>query len=95
MASGEGPTQAIPAFFACRANPAFSDKNPYPGIMASACWSLAILIIWSPSVYAFDGAPASRIASSAVETCLDAESGSVYTEIVLIPSFFAVLMIRT
>jgi len=31
MASAEGPINTIPASFTMRANPAFSDKNPYPG----------------------------------------------------------------
>ena len=36
MASGEGPTQVIPASMMERAKSASSDRNPYPGWMASA-----------------------------------------------------------
>ena len=39
--------------------------------------------------------PGSNIASSASETWREAASDGVYIETVLIPSFFAVLIIRT
>lgn len=40
MVSGEGPTKAMPSSSQRRANVAFSDKNPYPGWMASTPCSL-------------------------------------------------------
>lgn len=63
--------------------------------MASACLSFAILMISSPSVYAVLLEPGSSTASSASETCKEVASAGVYIEMVLIPSFFAVLMVRT
>ena len=42
MAFAEGPTHLIPAFFTLFAKLAFSDKNPYPGCIASTLFFLAI-----------------------------------------------------
>jgi hypothetical protein len=49
----------------------------------------------SPSVYAEASGPGSSLATSAVETCSEATSALVYTETVLMPISFAVLIIRT
>ncbi len=48
MASGEGPTNVMPAVAQSRANPAFSDRNPYPGWTASAPVARAAAMIRSP-----------------------------------------------
>jgi hypothetical protein len=48
MAPGDGPTKVSPAAAQARANPAFSDRNPYPGCTASAPVAAAAAISASP-----------------------------------------------
>ena len=52
--SGLGPTQTMPAPATALAKSAFSDKKPYPGMMASALFSLAILMISSLAEEQYD-----------------------------------------
>jgi hypothetical protein len=47
IASGGGPTNTRPAATHARAKPAFSDRNPYPGWIASAPISAAARRIFS------------------------------------------------
>ena len=53
--SGVGPIKIIPLALHASANSGLSDKNPYPGWIASTSASLAILIIESISKYACIG----------------------------------------
>lgn len=45
MLSGEGPANTIPAAVAALAKSAFSDKNPYPGMIASTLFRFAMSMI--------------------------------------------------
>src|SRR4051812_36201478 len=70
MASGVGPMNTRPAASTSRAKDAFSERNPYPGWIASAPQAFATSMILSPRRYdsAGGGAPM-RYASSACSTC--------------------------
>ena len=48
IAATGGPTQVSPAAITSRANPAFSDRKPYPGWIASAPAACAAAMTRSP-----------------------------------------------
>src|ERR1051326_6057860 len=86
IAEGGGPMNLIPASAHARANLAFSDKNPYPGCMASAPHLRAtsrILVMFKYDSRA--GAGPSRYASSACVTCSAPRSTSEKTATVAMP----------
>jgi hypothetical protein len=54
IADAGGPTNTIPAAAQARANSAFSDKNPYPGWIASA--PLRFAAASNASIFKYDSA---------------------------------------
>ncbi len=74
---GAGPTNAMPASSTCRANPAFSERKPYPGWIAPAPVSLAAARMAGTFRYEdCGGGGPMQMASSASRTCGAAMSAS-------------------
>ena len=94
--SGLGPINAILCISQIFPNLAFSDKNPYPGWIASApVISAAAMIL---GIFKYDSVleiPPIQTASSANITCKLSLSASEYTATVFIPNSLAALIILT
>ena len=86
ICSAVGPIKVMPCFSTISAKSAFSDKNPYPGWMASAPVISAAEIIAGLFRYESDErAGPMQTASSARRTCIALASASECTATVLMP----------